>query len=63
MDVARMTPKPILPGWPQCSKSDSHPDQRGGGHPIPVEDPMPVSYPVDDVHQAWITGGVGDERY
>ena len=31
-----------------------------GGHPVPGAGTRSVTYPLDDVHRAWITYGVGD---
>ena len=62
MDVTRVNPyrfgqghPPVLSAWFQCCRPTAVTQIRGGGG-----DSMSASYPVYDVHQAWMTKGDGE---
>ena len=60
MDVALVNPYRFGQGQPPVhSALFNPPPPANGGHPIPVDDTRSAAYPVDDVHQALITYGMG----
>ena len=61
MDVARMISYRFGQGHPQCTWPGSNPAGQcyPAGHPIPGSDTRFATYPVDDVHQALVTHGIG----